>query len=86
MAILVAFVADLRAVAPVALGVLVWWMWRHHIQRAEAAIGIVALALATAAFQWGNEVTAWALTLAVAVAAGVIATRPTARGRPAGAR
>lgn len=84
--LLVGFVADLRFVVPCALGVLLWWMLRHRAERVEAAIGAVLLAVASIAFVRDAEVAAWALTLTVAVLAGVIAARPTARGRSVGAR
>ncbi|MEA3055838.1 MAG: hypothetical protein QOD30_1270 [Actinomycetota bacterium] len=84
--LLVGFVADLRFVVPCVLGVVLWWMIRHRADRVESAIGVVLLAASTVAFGAGNEVLAWACTLAVAVGAGVIATRPTAKERPVGAR
>jgi hypothetical protein len=81
LVLLFSFVADLRVVAPIALGVAVWWLVRHHANRFECVAGIVLLALATLEFQTGSEVAAWALTLTVAVGAGVIAARPAARER-----
>jgi hypothetical protein len=84
--LLVGFVADLRFVVPCVLGIVLWWMVRHRADRVESAIGVVLLAGSTLAFAGGNEVLAWTCTLAVAVGAGVIATRPTARERSVGAR
>jgi hypothetical protein len=74
--LLVGFVADLRWVVPTVLGVALWWLIRHRADRVESTIGVVLLAASSLAFAAGNEVLAWACTLAVAVGAGVIATRP----------
>ena len=79
--LLVGFVADVRWVVPCALGIVLWWLIRHRADRAESTIGVVLLAASSLQLAAGNEVAAWACTLAVAVGAGVIATRPTARER-----
>jgi hypothetical protein len=79
--LLVAFVADLRFVVPVALGVLLWWTVRHRVERVEMAVGAALLAASSIAFAFDSEVAAWALTLTVAVLAGVSAARPTSRAR-----
>jgi hypothetical protein len=84
--LLVGFVADLRWVVPTVLGVVLWWLIRHRADRVESTFGVVLLAGSSLAFAAGNEVLAWACTLAVAVCAGVIATRPAERQRSAGAR
>ena len=84
--LLVGFVADLRWVVPCALGVALWWLVRHRADRVESTVGVVLLAASSLAFAAGNEVLAWTCTLAVAVGAGVIATRPAARARSVTAR
>jgi hypothetical protein len=74
--LLIAFVADLRFVIPVVLGVLVWWLVRHRADRVESAIGVALLAASSIAFLAGNEVAAWSFALAAAVLAGVEVARP----------
>ena len=84
--LLFGFVADLRWIVPCALGVALWWLIRHRADRVESTIGVLLLAGSSLAFAASNEVLAWTCTLAVAVGAGVIATRPTARERSVEAR
>ena len=81
LTLLVAFIADLRFVVPVVLGVLVWWLVRHRADRVESAIGVALLAASTVSFAAGNEVAAWSFALATAVLAGVEVARPTSRVR-----
>ena len=81
--ILVAFVADLRVVAPMLVGVFIVWAVRHERDRVAASAGAAILSMSTIAFETDNEVVAWALALGVAVLAGVSAVGPTAKGRRA---
>jgi len=83
--LLLAFVGDLRVVAPVLAVLLALAAWRHVLRPAHAAVGVVALAAATVAFQVGREVTAWTLVLAVAAVAGVSVATSTG-GSAAGRR
>ena len=76
LTLLVAFIADLRFVVPIVLGVLVWWLVRHRADRIESAVGVALLAASTIAFAFGNEVAAWSFALAAAVLAGVEVARP----------
>src|SRR3954447_3163959 len=80
VALLVAFVADLRFVVPVVLGVLVWWTVRHAAERTITGGAALLLAGSTIAFAFDAEVLAWALALTVAVSAGISAARPRSAG------
>jgi len=73
VALLVAFVADLRFLIPVTAAALVVGAVAGHLRR-QAIIGAGALGLATVLMATGSEVAAWALVLAVAAAAGFGAT------------
>ena len=75
--LLVAFVGDLRIVAPVLAGVLVVVAARDALPRTHAIAGIVGLVAATVAFHVDAEVAAWTVVLVVAAVAGVtVATAP----------
>ena len=75
--LLLAFIGDLRVMAPVLAAVLVLVAARDALPRPHAIIGIVALVIATIAFELDTEVAAWTIVLAVAAVAGVtVATVP----------
>ena len=70
MALLLAFVGDLRVVVPVAAAALVAGALAGHL-RPQAIAGAAVLAVATVLMETGNEVAAWALALAVVAIAGL---------------
>lgn len=83
--LLVAFIGDLRVLAPITAAVLALAAWRHRVlPRPFAVVGALTLLAATVAFQTDHEVAAWSLVLAVAAVAGV--TVATATGGSAAGR
>ena len=82
--LLLAFVGDLRVMAPALAVLLAVAAWRHALPRTPALIGAVLLAAATLAFEVDREVAAWTLVLTVAAGAGLsvaTATGGSAAGR-----
>ena len=73
LALLLAFVGDLRVVVPAAAVALVAGALVGHL-RPQALAGAAALGVATALMESGSEVEAWALALVVATVAGLGAT------------
>jgi len=73
VALLAAFVGDLRLALPVAALALVAGAAVGHL-RPQALLGAAALGAATVLMETGNEVEAWALALVVVIAAGLGAT------------
>jgi hypothetical protein len=69
--LLLAFIGDLRVLAPAIAVLLVVAAWRHLLPRTPAIVAATALAAATIAFQTDHEVAAWTIVLAVAALAGV---------------
>ena len=68
VALLLAFVGDLRVVVPIAALALVLGALAGHL-RPQALVGASALAVATALMETGSEVAAWAVALAVVAVA-----------------
>jgi hypothetical protein len=83
--LLLAFIGDLRVLAPVTAGLLALAAWRHVVlPRLFSVIGALALLGATVAFETDHEVQAWSIVLAVAAIAG--ASVATATGGSAAGR
>lgn len=68
VALLLAFVGDLRVVVPIAALALLLGALAGHL-RPQALVGACALGVATALMETGSEVAAWALALTVVTAA-----------------
>lgn len=68
VALLLAFVGDLRIVVPIAALALLLGALAGHV-RPQALLGACALGVATALMETGSEVAAWAVALTVVVAA-----------------
>ena len=68
MALLLAFVGDLRVVVPLAALALVLGALAGHV-RPQALLGATALGVATVLMETGSEVAAWAVALAVVTVA-----------------
>lgn len=73
VALLVAFVGDLRFLVPATAVALVLGAAMGRLRR-QAIVGAVALGAATLLLAIGSEVAAWAVVLAVVAAAGLGAT------------
>jgi hypothetical protein len=75
--LVLAFVGDLRVVAPAAAGAIALAAWRHLLPWSHAAVAAGVLAAATVAFEVDRQVTAWTLVLVVAAVAGLTAATAT---------
>jgi hypothetical protein len=69
--LLLAFVGDLRVVAPILTVVLALAAWRDVVPGLHAIGAAIALAVATLSFELDNEIVAWSIVLTVAALAGL---------------